>query len=202
MRHRYAALVFVVCVACSAPGQPSSAPPAVAVSPRPSPSQTEPKNDESWRKDRYIAVHAAADRLRRHVDAPFTLPRDSLGGIRGYKGWLADPRYLDWARRSGERVGTLVLRKKKDILWVHVGYASPDGCGGRDTAIRTDVRGAPALVWLSPGHVWSRVVWPVTPRAHTGTYGLSGTFEGWQLIRLAESMDTGAGGPGHRDAGC
>ena len=64
----------------------------------------------------------------------------------------------------------------------------PDGCGGREHVIPTDVLGDPALVWGGSGH--SSIIWPVRPHGRVGTFGLSGSFEGYEILRLAESMET------------
>ncbi|MGI8775158.1 MAG: hypothetical protein ACR2KQ_09155 [Actinomycetota bacterium] len=69
------------------------------------------------------------------------------------------------------------------------GAADLDGCGGRDHAIETNVLGQPALVSRARESMWSHIIWPVPPRGSTGRYGLVGTFEAWQLVRLTESME-------------
>lgn len=75
------------------------------------------------------------------------------------------------------------------MLILSYGRATFDGCGGREHAIETNVAGRPALVSQSPKHIWSHVLWPVTSTGSTGRYGITGTFEGWQMVRFAESME-------------
>jgi len=36
---------------------------------------------------------------------------------------------------------------------------------------------------------WSQVLWPVTDTGSTGRFGITGTFEGWAMVQLAESME-------------
>jgi hypothetical protein len=117
------------------------------------------------------------------------LPRDRPAGLPDFKGWLADPNYLDWDRVDGLRAGELGLRNGRRILLISYGVATFDGCGGRDHAVRTNVLGRPALLYLVRGDLWSHLIWPVTPSGSIGRYGLAGTFEGWQMVRLAESME-------------
>jgi len=94
------------------------------------------------------------------------------------------------------------LVRNKQILILDYGYSSFDGCGGRDTAVETNVAGQPALLSTMARDEWSTLIWPVTTTGNTGTYGLHGTFEDWEMIRLAESMDAArAGGPAE-DQGC
>ena len=145
-----------------------------------------------------MPVQQALKALRAHVDLPVALPKDDLS-LRNYRGWLAD---LNLYRYDGEPVGSIQLRKRNQILSIDVGQASSDGCGGRDTAIPTTVGGEPALVWVSPNAVWSRIVWPVEPRGHIGVYGLAGTFEGWQMVRLARSMHKAITAEPIHDDGC
>lgn len=161
----------------------------------------EPSRAPTAAKNRYIPVHVAVARLARHVDVPVVLPRDRLAGIRNYRGWVADPKYLEWERRGERTVGTLVLRRNDRVLWIDYGYSLPDGCGGRDTAIPTEVLGEPALLWIARGGAWSEVVWPVRPRGRVGSYGLAGSFDGSQILRLAESMQAKLSAPAH-DPGC
>ena len=200
------ALVALLLAACSAPAggagprseaRDEPATPAVATrepaTPEPSP---EP---EGWRKPRYIPVREAVERLARHVDVPVVLPRDPLS-IRSYRRWLADPKYLTWERRGDETVGRLKLVFRRDYLLIDYGYAIPDGCGGRDTAIPTEVLGEPALVWT--GHGSSSIIWPVKPHGRIGRFGLSGPFEGFQIVRLARSMETAIRGAPRHDPGC
>lgn len=176
-------LVAVLAASCSSPATRGLD--ARAPTPR-------PERSEGWRKDRYVPVRRAVARLERHVDVPVVLPRDRLAGVRDLDRWVADRRYLDWRRYHGRRVGTLVVRRGDEILWIHYGHAVSDGCGGRETAVETYVLGEPALVWTVRGarpEPWSEIVWPVRPRGRTGAYGLSGTFESWEIVRLAESME-------------
>ncbi|MBW3595592.1 MAG: hypothetical protein KY391_08445, partial [Actinobacteria bacterium] len=88
----------------------------------------------------------AVARLQPRIDVPIVLPRDRFAGLPNLKGWMVDPKYLDVNRVGGIRVGTLVLRKKDQILHIHYGYSTFDGCGGPDTAIETNVAGQPALL--------------------------------------------------------
>ena len=183
---------------CTAGAGPPAArqTPKAASEATPEPSQ-EPKD---WRKPRYVSVRAAVERLAAHVDVPVVLPRDRLAGIRSYRGWLADPMHIMWDVHGREGSGVLHLISRRNNLWIEYGYAIPDGCGGRDTAIPTDVLGEPALLWAYPGH--SSIIWPVRPHGRTGRYGLSGSFDGYQILRLAEAMETALReAPGH-DPGC
>jgi hypothetical protein len=152
---------------------------------------TTPDGHNSWIKPRYVSVGRAIARLRAHIDTPIVLPRDASAGLPGYRRWKADPKYLESNDVDGTESGTLNLIKKKRMLGIDFGTASFDGCGGRDHAIRTDVRGQPALLSVSRESLWSHIIWPVRSEGSTGRYGLYGTFEGWQLIRLAESMERG-----------
>ena len=127
--------------------------------------------------------------LQAHVDVPVVLPRDKFAGLPNLKGWLADPKYLDWRRVDGLRIGGLTLRKGRKILLLAYGMAGFDGCGDRDHAVETNVLGEPALLSQSPKHLWSQIMWPVTETGSTGRYGITGTFEGWQMIKFAESME-------------
>lgn len=146
----------------------------------------EPKR--SWRKPRFISVAEAVERLQPHVDVPVVLPRDRIAGVPDLKGWLADPKYLEWNTVEGVRAGGLVIRKGKKILHLSYGLAGFDGCGDRTMAIETNVVDQPALVNPS-GDRWSTVIWPVTRKGSTGRYGISGTFEAVAMLRLAESME-------------
>ena len=170
--------------------------------PRTSPPATRAPEPEQvgWRKPRFVPVREAVNRLARHVDVPVVLPTDRLAGLRGYRGWLADPRYLDWGRRGPHTVGTLFLVSHDEQLRISYGYAIPDGCGGRDTAIPTDVLGEPALLWTYPGQ--SSIIWPVKPHGRIGRFGLDGTFDGYQILRLAESMETKLRRAPAHDPGC
>jgi hypothetical protein len=187
------ALAAVLTTACSAEG---ARPREQAVP------TAEPAQSPAPRKQRAIPVHVALARLRRHVDVPVVLPRDRLAGLRNYRGWVADRKYLEWERRGGRTVGTLVLRRDHRVLWIRYGYAEPDGCGGRDTAVPTEVLGEPALLWVVRGGVWSEIVWPVRPRGHVGSYGLAGSFDAPDMLRLAESMETALRKAPARDDGC
>ncbi|MDQ3660842.1 MAG: hypothetical protein M3454_07275 [Actinomycetota bacterium] len=134
-------------------------------------------------------MREAVESLQRHVDVPVVLPKDRMAGLPNLEGWLADPKYLSWERSHEVRSGTLTVRKGRQILILNYGRAVWDGCGGRDFAIETNVLGRPALMTQSRGHVWSQVLWPVTKAGSTGRYGITGTFEGWAMVRLAESME-------------
>lgn len=150
-----------------------------------------PEPDEprkSWKKPRFISVTTAVKRLEPHVDVPVVLPRDRMAGLPNLKGWLADPKYLDWNEVDGVRAGGMTIRKGREILILSYGLAGFDGCGDRTMAIETNVVGQPALVNPS-GDRWSTVIWPVTPKGSTGRYGISGTFEAVAMLRLAESME-------------
>ncbi|MDQ4065252.1 MAG: hypothetical protein M3161_04325 [Actinomycetota bacterium] len=126
-------------------------------------------------------------RLQPRVDVPVVLPRDDVA-LPSLKGWLADPRYLEWNTVDGVRVGTLTIRKDKQILILSYGLAGFDGCGGRESAIETTVLDEPALVNPSSDR-WSTVIWPVTETGSTGRYGISGSFNAVMMLRLAESME-------------
>lgn len=149
--------------------------------------RTAPRRD--WRKPRYISVRDAVERLRPHVDAPLVLPASRRAGLPNLRGWLADPRYLDWRDVYGLRVGGLTIRKGRRILILSYGLASFDGCGDRSTAEETTVLGQPALIGDSQSHVWSHVIWPVTETGSTGRYGIAGTYDADDMILLAESME-------------
>jgi hypothetical protein len=154
----------------------------------PSPSLTR-ETQGSWRKARYIPVADAMRRVERLLGSPVHLPRDRFAGVRNFRGWLADPKNLERGRFAGEPAVDLYLHKKKQILIISFGGASFDGCGGRDHAIETNVLGQPALLSVAADHRWSSLIWPVTEKGAHGRYGLTGTFEGWQMIELAESME-------------
>ncbi len=123
------------------------------------------------------------------MDVPVVLPQDRRAGLPNLEGWLADPKYLFWETEDGVRSGTLTLRNGRQILLLSYGLALFDGCGGRDHAIETNVLGRSALVSQAREHVWSQVLWPVTEMGSTGRFGITGTFEGWAMVRLAESME-------------
>lgn len=123
------------------------------------------------------------------MDVPVALPKDRMAGLPTLEGWLADPKYLYWETADGVRSGTLRLRKGRQILILSYGLAGFDGCGGRDHAIETNVLGRAALMSQAHEHVWSQVLWPVTETGSTGRFGITGTFEGWAMVRLAESME-------------
>lgn len=198
-------VAIVMASGCSSPqgGRSSAAPSTSAITATPTNSPTQARYEpKSWRKPRYISVAAAVDRLRPRIEVPIVLPRDRLAGLPNLKGWMVDPKYLDVRRVGGLRVGTLVLRKKDQILHINYGYSTFDGCGGADTAIETNVAGQPALLSTSTQDIWSHLMWPVSPGGSTGRYGLIGTFEGWELIRLAESMEAARGGDPAADTGC
>lgn len=131
----------------------------------------------------------AVERLQRHVDVPVVLPHDKMAGLPNLRGWLADPKYLEWGTTDGVRAGTLTIRKGRQILILSYGLAGFDGCVSRDHAIETNVLGHPALLTQSREAVWSHLLWPVTKTGSTGRYGITGTFEGWVMVRLAESME-------------
>lgn len=166
-----------------------SASTATASDPRGSATQAFQKEDERSRAGRFISVAAAVRRLQPHVDVPVVLPRDGRAGLPSLEGWLADTKYLDWQTNDGIRTGTMKLRKGNQILILTYGLAGFDGCGGRDHAIETNVLGRPGLVTQAREHLWSHVIWPVTETGSTGRYGITGTFEGWAMVRLAESME-------------
>lgn len=112
-----------------------------------------------------------------------------MAGLPNFEGWLADPKCVYWETEDGVRSGTITLRKERQILILSYGLAVFDGCGGRDSAIETNVLGRSALVSQAHEHVLSHVLWPVTETGSTGRFGITGTFEGWAMIRLAESME-------------
>lgn len=195
-------LVTFLLAGCSASGQ-EVGPRAGGTSGAATPDEATPEpspDPGDWRKERYIPVRKAVALLARHVDVPVVLPRDRLAGIRSYRRWLADPKYLDWERRGGETVGTLHLTSRRDYLLISYGYAIPDGCGGRETAIPTKVLGEPALLRTSSGH--SSIIWPVRHRGRIGRFGLNGSFEAFQILRLARSMETAIRAAPRHDPGC
>ena len=168
------------------------APPGASVSKQSSPSPSvaeERSRPRSWRKERFISVTEAVERLQPHVDVPVVLPTDRMAGLPNLKGWLADPKYLYWETADEVRSGTLTLRKGRQIRILSYGRAVFDGCGGRDFAIETNVLGRSALLSQAREHVGSQVLWPVTETGSTGRFGITGTFEGWAMVRLAESME-------------
>lgn len=183
-----ASLLFAV--GCSEPGPVSV---TAQVSPSqgamtPSPQATKADGKNSWRKPRFISVAEAVKRLQPHVDVPVVLPRDRRAGLPNLKGWMADPKYLDWNEVDGVRAGGMKIRKGKEMLILSYGLAGFDGCGDRSMAIETKVVDQPALV-ISSSRRWSTVIWPVTPKGSTGRYGISGTFDAVAMLRLAESME-------------
>jgi hypothetical protein len=151
---------------------------------------------------RSITVEEAVARLEPHVDVPIVLPHDRVAGLWHLDGWLADPKYLEWGSLRGVRGGTIKLQKEERILFLHYGLAGFDGCGGRDTAIETDVLGAPALLDESEDHEWSTIIWPVTKTGSVGRYGIDGTFAGWKMVRLAESMEAARLDAVEHERGC
>ena len=182
------ALAWVLLAACSSPeGERAQVEPAASTPlyvPTP-----EPEEQKSWRKARYISVEEAVETLQAHVDVPVVLPRDEFAGLPNLKGWLADPKYLKWSRVDGKRIGGMTIRTDGRILILNYGLAGFDGCSGREHAVETNVLDQPALVSQSTEAIWSHVLWPVTDTGSTGRYGITGTFEGWQMVRLAESME-------------
>ncbi len=147
------------------------------------------KEREGWIKPRYISVREAVKRLEPHVDVPVVLPRSAAAGLPNLDGWLADPKYLEWNEVEGVKAAGVTIRKGRKILLLSYGLASFDGCGDRSTSEETSVLGQPALIGDSRSHVWSHILWPVTPRGSTGRYGIAGTFEPEDMILLAESME-------------
>lgn len=120
----------------------------------PSPSVSEElSRPRSWRKERFISVTEAVERLQPHVDVPVVLPKDRTAGLPNLKGWLADPKYLYWETADEVRSGTLTLRKGRQILILSFGLAVFDGCGDRDHAIETNVLGRSALFSQAREHV-------------------------------------------------
>lgn len=195
MRRLRASLIapaLVTLIACSgvptAASRPESSVTPHRVSSTPTPFSSK-KDKSSWKKPRYISVAEAVERLQPHVDVPVVLPRDRLAGLPNLKGWLADPRYLDWRTVDGVRAGGMTIRKGKQILILSYGLAGFDGCGDRTMAIETNVLGFPALATQAREHLWSFVLWPVTETGSTGRYGIRGTFDAVAMIRLAESME-------------
>lgn len=185
-----AGILFVGCSGTEA-SRPQAGPSSAvreATPPEYSPTPT-PEESTPWRKARYISVEEAVRTLQAHVDVPVVLPRDKFAGLPNLKGWLADPKYLKWSRAGGNRIGGLKLLKGHRMLILSYGLAGFDGCGGRDFAIETNVLGQPALVTQASKHLWSHVIWPVTDKGSTGRYGITGTFEGWQMVKFAESME-------------
>lgn len=178
-------------VGCSGAGvsRPQAKPSGAATTPVYVPTPSPEEEPGPWRKARFISVDEAVRRLQAHVDVPVILPRNKLAGLPNLKGWLADPKYLDWRRVDGLRIGGMTLRKGRQILLLSYGLAGFDGCGDRSHAVETNVLGQPALLSQSPNLVWSQVMWPVTDTGSTGRYGIAGTFEGWQMVRFAESME-------------
>lgn len=164
---------------------------SVPVPSRPSASAVEVKSrPKSWRMERFIPVAEAVERLQAHVDVPVVLPRDRSAGLPNLKGWLADPKYLGWSTVEGVRAGSLKIQKGRQMLIISYGLAGFDGCGDRSHAIETNVLGRPGLVSQAREHLWSHVLWPVTRTGSTGRYGITGTFEGWAMVRFAESMES------------
>lgn len=194
VRRLPALAVALLLTGCSSGGE------AFRAAPRRTAATPDPQAEPGPSKDRFVPVREAVERLARHVDVPVVLPRDPAGGIPGYRGWRADTRYLQWRRRGGLTVGTLKLTSRHDYLWIDYGYAIPDGCGGRDTAVETDVLGDPALLWTGRGY--GAIVWPVRRRGRIGRFGLNGSFGGRELLRLAESMETRLREAPARDPGC
>jgi hypothetical protein len=196
MRTKVVVVALLAAVAPSACSSPDDAAArsttttiAAAGEAKPSP---EPTPTPKKRSDRYIKIADAVARLQPHLDVPVVLPHDKFAGLPDLRGWRADPKYLDWTvSEEGVTAGQLELRKGRKILIVSYGLSGFDGCGGREMALRTDVLGQPALATDpgSSGRPWSSVIWPVTPTGSTGRFGLTGTFEAWKMVRLAESME-------------
>jgi hypothetical protein len=177
---------------CQAEGRPTSSPDSTASPLEVTASLSAPPEDDEvrhgWRKPRFISLAQAIERLQPHVDVPVVLPSDRMAGLPNLKGWLADPKYLDWNTVEGVRAGGMTIRKGKQILILSYGLSGFDGCGGRESAIETTIVDQPALVNPS-GNRWSTVIWPVTDTGSTGRYGISGTFDAVAMVRLAESME-------------
>ncbi len=169
------------------PARTSGAPRIAAVSAEPTrePDLSRPRS--KWKK-RLIPVEEAVRRLQPHVDVPVVLPRDQ-SVLPSLRGWRADPRYLGWGETEGIRAGSMKLIKGQAMLILSYGLATFDGCGDRFTAVETDVLGQPALVTQAREALWSHILWPVTDAGSTGIYGITGTFEAWAMVRLAESME-------------
>lgn len=148
-----------------------------------------PKESKHWRRPRFISISEAVARLQRHVDVPVVLPRSRAAGLPNLKGWLADPKYLEWKVVDGARVGGMKIRKDRQILILDYGLAVFDGCGDRSMAIETNVLGQPALINIANGHEWTSIIWPVTDEGSSGRYGISGTFYPEAMMLLAESME-------------
>jgi hypothetical protein len=91
---------------------------------------------------------------------------------------------------EGIRTGTMTLRKGDQVLILSYGLATFDGCGDRSSAIETNVLGQPALVSQAREALWSHILWPVTKTGSTGRFGITGTFDGVAMVRLAESMES------------
>ncbi|HYP24909.1 MAG TPA: hypothetical protein VEV43_15180 [Actinomycetota bacterium] len=200
MRRFAVFFVTSVLAGCSAGGAERARPPAVAAA-TPVPANPEPSGEpRDWRRPRYVPVREAVDRLARHVDVPVVLPRHGVF-LRSYRGWLADPKHLSWSRRGDETVGSLHLISRRDYLWISYGYAVPDGCGDRSSAVPTEVLGEPALLWHHSGD-HSTIFWPVRPHGRIGRFGLSGSFLGHEIHRLAESMETQIRAAPRHDPGC
>lgn len=186
---RIASVVLVAAfagAACDGAGSPRA---ASRQRPASTPTPEERKPSLARVERRLIPIAEAVERLQPHVDVPVALPRDAGAGLPNLRGWRADPKYLEWSESNGIRAGSMTLRQGRRILILSYGRAGFDGCGDRTNAIETNVLGQPALVTQSREHVWSHVLWPVTPRGSTGRYGLTGTFLAWQIVRLAESME-------------
>src|SRR5688500_1754110 len=149
---------------------------------------TDPSVRDDWRKDRFITVSEAVDRLQPHVDERVALPDPRLAYLPRIDKWMADPKYLSWDRDFGARHGTMRLVHKKELLILTYGLVTFDGCGGTDFAISTEVDGQPALLKIATGNEWSQIAWPMQPLESSGNYGLTGTLEGWQAVKLAGSM--------------
>ena len=195
-------LIFLVGCQSPVPAErvsPAASPSTQSASPQALPAQREEK--QSWRKPRFISVAEAVDRLQPHLDVPVVLPADRMAGLPNLKGWLADPKYLEWRPESGVRTGTIRLVKKNQLLILSYGLAGFDGCGDRSMAIETDVLDQPALVIPSSDR-WSTIVWPVTESGSTGRFGISGTFNAVAMVRLAESMEQARAEAADSDEGC
>lgn len=128
-------------------------------------------------------------RLQRHVDVPVVLPTSVPAGLPDLRGWYADPKYLGWENVDGVRTGSLKIRKGEQLLILSYGLSTFDGCGDRTSAEEVEVLGQPALLSEAREHVWSTVLWPVTATGSIGRYGISGTFDGESMLRLAESIE-------------
>jgi hypothetical protein len=118
------------------------------------------------------------------VSVPVLLPPNLPGGAH-----LASHDALYSARYGKKTAWFLQLEwPDKRHLFLQYGVALFDGCGG-DTAKPVQIGNQPGMIYVSPGHRWSDLIWPATRKHLQGVYGLAGSFTREGILRLARSME-------------